>query len=398
MKILVVCQYYYPEPFRITDICEKLVQNGNDVTVLTGLPNYPEGYVSKEYKFFKKRNEIINDVSVIRTFEIGRRKSAFFLILNYISFAISGSIKALFLKSDYDVIFVNQLSPVFMALPAIIYKLKNRKKIVLYCLDLWPESLTVKSFSKESKIYNLVLTLSKWIYNQADKILVTSNMFKKYFDDVLRIDSSEIDYLPQYAEDIFKPSETKEVESKVINLVFAGNIGKAQSVETIILAANELKENNKFHFHIVGDGSKYKSCLELAKKLSLSNITFYGRLDLSEMPKFYNLADAMLLTLIDDESLSYTLPGKVQTYLAAGKPIIGAINGEGANLIKESCCGLVCNAEDYIALSETIQNLKKEDLFEYSKKSISYYLNNFESKSFISKLTNKFIEMGVYDV
>lgn len=398
MKILVVCQYYYPEPFRITDICEKLVQNGNEVTVLTGLPNYPEGYVSKEYKFFNKRKEVINDVSVIRTFEIGRRKSTFFLMLNYISFAISGSIKALFLKSDFDIVFVNQLSPVFMVLPAIIYKLKNRKKIVLYCLDLWPESLTVKSFSKESKIYNLVLTLSKWIYNQADKILVTSNMFKKYFDDVLRIDSSEIDYLPQYAEDIFKPSETKEVESKVINLVFAGNIGEAQSVETIVLAANELKENNKFHFHIVGDGSKYKSCLELAKKLSLSNITFYGRLDLSEMPKFYNLADAMLLTLIDDESLSYTLPGKVQTYLANGKPIIGAINGEGANLIKESCCGLVCNAEDYFTLSELILNLKKEDLFEYSKESINYYLNNFESKTFMSKLTNKFIEMGVYDV
>ena len=204
--------------------------------------------------------------------------------------------------------------------------------------------------------------------------------------EILDIDSSKIDYLPQYAEDIFKPSETKKVENKVINLVFAGNIGEAQSVETIVFAANELKENNKFHFHIVGDGSKYKSCLDLAKKLSLSNITFYGRLDLSEMPKFYNLADAMLLTLINDESLSYTLPGKVQTYLAAGKPIIGAINGEGANLINESGCGLVCNAEEYIKLSQLITELDINKLSSYSKAAKIFYKENFDSNNYISKL------------
>jgi len=397
MKILVVCQYYYPEPFRITDICEKLVKNGHDVTVLTGLPNYPEGIVKEEYRNSKKRNETINNVKVIRTFEIGRGKSTIRLVLNYLSFAISGSIKAMFLPKDIDVIYVYQLSPIFMALPAVVYKYLNHKKIVLYCLDLWPESLIVKSINRESIIYRLVLRLSKWIYLKSDKILVTSNMFKKYFKENLGLAIDNIDYLPQYAEDLFI-NETPSKDSlgdKKLNLVFAGNIGEAQSVETIILAANELKDNENFLFHIVGDGSKLKSCEDLVKKLNLTNVKFYGRLGVNRMPEIYEMADVMILTLKDDKHLSYTLPGKIQSYLAAGKPILGVISGEGLNVIQQAKCGFCCEPENYIKLSKLIHYiyLNKDDLQIYKKNAKKYYVENFSEEFFFKQLNSIFVNI-----
>lgn len=395
MKILVVCQYYYPEPFRISDICETLIQKGHEVTVLTGLPNYPEGRVLDEYRHGRKRIETLNGVKVIRSFEIGRGNSHLMLFLNYFSFAISASLKALFIKEEFDVIFVNQLSPVMMGIPAMAYKRRYHKKILLYCLDLWPDSLAAGGIKEGTVIYRLFFKISKWIYNAADMILVTSSMFKDYFKSTLGVTTENIKHLPQYAEDLFTQSVDVLPRSDKFNFVFAGNIGDMQSVETIIKAANELRDHSDIAFHIVGDGSKSDECKQLADSLGLVNVVFYGRRPINEMPHFYEIANAMLITLKDNKTLSYTLPGKVQSYMAAGKPIIGAINGETSHVIKDSGCGFCCAPEDYKGLAALILQFcnsdKKEQMAANARR---FYFENYSKERFMAGLEDALINLG----
>lgn len=393
MKLLVICQYYNPEPFRISDICESLVEKGHHVTVLTGLPNYPEGKVLDEYRFGRKRKEVINGVEVIRSFEIGRGSSKVTLFLNYFSFALSASLKTLFMKEKFDAIFVNQLSPIIMGVPAIVYKKKHQKKILLYCLDLWPASLTAGGIKEGSIIYKLFFCISKWIYRSADYVAVSSSMFKNYLKETLGINTDAILYLPQYAETIF----TEKVEAQKLdqfNFVFAGNIGEMQSVETIVKAAKELSNHATITFHIVGDGSKLEGCKLLSKSLGLHNTIFYGRKPLNEMPKFYGMADAMLITLKDDALISSTLPGKLQSYMAARKPIIGAINGETKHVITAAQCGYCCDAENYKELANLIvqfcDSSKKDEM---ANNAYDYYCEHYSKEQFMTVLENTLLKL-----
>lgn len=388
MKILVVCQYYYPEQFRINDICKRLVSDGHSVTVLTGLPNYPDGKIPIEYRWFKKRNETIDGVNIVRCFEVGRGKSTLKLGLNYLSYAISASIKVLVLKKDFDIVFVNQLSPITMAIPAIAYKKIFKQQLFLYCLDLWPDSLAAAGINKNSVLFKIMFRISKKIYKNTDKIAITSKSFGLYFEKVLKMKTKEIEYLPQYAEKMFERVKYNMQESKVKNMVFAGNVGEMQSVETIVLAANEIKKRNDVHFHIVGGGSSLKGCKDLARKHQLTNISFYGQRPLSEMPKFYKLADAMLITLKGNEFISYTLPGKLQSYMAAGKPVIGAINGETRRVIEESKCGLCCEAEDYKSFARIINEFVDSNMAQsyFAQNSFDYYQLHFNEYRFYEKL------------
>lgn len=386
MRILVVCQYYHPEQFRVNDMCEQLAKDGHSVTVLTGLPNYPTGVINPDYRRCKKRVEVVNGVKVTRSWLIGRGKGTTRLFLNYLSFAISASIKALFLKKDFDLIFVYQLSPVTMAFPGILLKKLTKKPFVLYCFDLWPESIASAGVSTGSIIYKLLLKLCKWIYNVPDEILVSSKRFKEYFRDTLNV-KKDLKYLPIYAESMFD-FVGKDIHDHT-NLVFAGNIGEMQSVETIIYAANELDPATNVHIHIVGDGSSKGKCEKLAKELGLRNVTFYGQHPLSDMPHFYRLADAFLVTLRANNMISYTLPGKVQTYMAAGKPIIGAIDGETNNIIAEAECGISVAAEDFKALARAIESFSQQTSARaiYGINARKYYESHFTKEKFMDTLT-----------
>ena len=397
MKILVVCQYYYPEPFRITDICEELVKRGHEVTVLTGIPNYPEGKIYQGYGYMKKKEEIKNGVNIKRCFTIPRKKGIIYRFLNYYSFAISSSFKVLLNKiktknnEEFDMVFVNQLSPIMMAYAGIIYKKIYNKKLVLYCLDLWPESLVTGGVKRKSLIFKVFHKISKKIYQNCDQILVTSKMFIEYLSNEFQLEKTKIKYLPQYAEAIFKPEECVKKTKETLDLMFAGNIGKAQSIETIIMAANECKDIKNLYWHIVGEGSELDNMKKLVEKLGLSSVVFHGRKPLSEMPKFYSMADAMLITMEKDPIISMTLPGKIQTYMAAGKPIIGAIDGETSVVIKESFCGYCGEAENYKELSKNVKKIidninKKEEL---SKNAFLFYQENFNKNLFFKKLENK---------
>ncbi len=385
MKILVFCQYYYPEPFRIPDICEELVRQGNDVTVVTGTPNYPMGEIYQGYENGNKSDEILNGVKVHRCKTRPRKTGAVNRLLNYFSYPFEASKYIKRLYEDYDVVFVYQLSPVMMTEPAVRYKRKFNKKLVLYCLDLWPESLCIGGIKKNSLIYKFFERISKRLYRAADEILITSKSFDCYLMDSFGIESDKITYLPQYAEAQFL-NLTQRKPEEYFNLVFAGNIGKAQSVSTIIDAARKLRDE-KVRFHIVGDGSELSNVKKKAE--GLDNVIFYGRKPMEDMPKYYEMADAMLVTLTDNPVISLTLPGKVQSYMAAGKPIIGAINGETARVLQEAQGGYCGKAEDSQKLVENIKKLSgASNSDEIGMSNRNYYLKHFSKEQFIKKLVH----------
>lgn len=387
MKILIICQYFHPEQFKINDICFELVNKGYDVTVLTGLPNYPSGVISSDYKWFRKRHEVINGVEVIRVPLIARGRSKVRLALNYLSFALNATIKAMFMKKDFDVILVYQLSPITMALPALLLKKMTGKKVLLHCHDLWPASISAAGLPDHGVIYRLLLNLSKLIYHRADKIAISSKLFEEYLKDIIGV-TVKPSYLPVYAESLFDDISQKN-KSDTIDLVFAGNIGEMQSVETIIHAAEKLRDEQHIKWHIVGDGSDRVRCEELAKNKNLRNVFFYGQHPINEMPKFYEMADAFLVTLRANKNISYTLPNKVQSYMAAGKPIIGSIDGETQLVLNEAQCGLCCTAEDSNGLALIVKKFvtERDRHLMYGQNARHYYEENFAKQTFFQRLT-----------
>ena len=388
MKILVVCQHFYPENFRINDICYELVKKGNDVTVLTGLPNYPKGKVFKEYKWFKNRNQTINGVKIKRCSLIGRGKSKFRMMINYMWFAIFASIKAIFMKKDFDIIYVYQLSPVIMSWPAIVVKKIKKIPLIIHVLDQWPISITTGGVSKISLAYKILTSWSKNCYNNADLITCSSKSFKKYFINELGINKDKkFLYLPSYAESNYENIKFKT--DSTFDLVFAGNIGPAQSVETIIEAANLLKNVKNIKFHIVGDGLSKKNCEDLVNKYKLKNVKFYGYHPVEEMSKYYEIADAFLITMVDNEVVNSTLPAKIQSYMVAGRPIIGAISGEVKDVIKEANCGLCCESLNYNMLAKLILEASNSSkLKDWGKNAYTYYLKYYNKEKCINDLNN----------
>ena len=391
-KILVICQYYKPEPFRISDICEEMVRRGHEVQVVTGYPNYPEGVLYEGYGKGKHIDKVTEGVKIHRCYTVPRQTGSVKRLMNYYSYAASSTAYVLSkecVASDgkpFDVVFCNQLSPVMMADAAIAYKKKYKVPVVMYCLDLWPESLIAGGITRESMIYKFFHYVSKRIYRQMDKILITSRMFSDYLRDEFGIKKEKIEYLPQYAEGIFEQIPPRD-EDGVFNFMFAGNIGAVQSVETVIRAAEMLIEE-PVKFHIVGGGTDLERLQGIAK--GLDNVIFYGRRPLEEMPEFYAKADAMLVTLTADPVLSLTLPGKVQSYMAVGKPIIGAIDGETKFVVEDAECGFCGKADDVIELAENIKKfIQSEDRVTMGQNARKYYVENFEEKLFMDKLESK---------
>lgn len=390
MKILVVSQHYYPENFRITDICETLVTMGHQVDVICGLPNYPEGVILADYKKRKNKEQVINGVNIHRCFEIGRGNSKIKLFMNYYSVCLSMKKKAKKLKEKFDIVLINQLSPVMVSWAGIAYAKKHKVPCIMYCYDLWPDSLAAGGIGKNNPIFKYYYKVSNKCYKQVDKIMVTSKSFIDYFENYHKIPKEKLEYLPQYCEDIFEENNSNQKEDKNhFDFVFAGNIGKMQSVETIIKAANEIKNDETIKIHIVGSGSNLDNCRKMVEEYGLKNVIFYGRRPLEEMPKFYQMADAMLVTLTNNEVISKTLPGKVQSYMAAGKPIIGCIDGEAQIIIDEAKCGMYCDAEDYRGLSKLLIDFKTKDIKEFSNKSYQYYKDNFSKDLFFQKIISE---------
>lgn len=400
MKYLFVTQYFYPEEFRGNDIAFDWVKRGIDVTVITAIPNYPTGNFFKGYGLFKKRKEIIQGVNVIRIPVIPRGKgNILILMLNYFSFAFFGSLYAMYLSKSvkFDAIFVQQLSPVTLALPAVVVKKIQKIPLYLWVLDLWPESITSGGNINNKWILKIFEYVVKLVYRNSDKILISSKGFKT---SILQKGDFEkkIIYFPNWAEDLFTAGEKCQLPNLPSGFIvmFAGNIGESQDFENVMKAANLLKKEKQIKFVIVGDGRKKNWVDAFCLKNELQNTVFcMGRFPLKSMPSFFNKADIMLISLKNDPILNITLPAKIQAYMASSKPIIGMMNGDGAYTIQQANCGCCVNASDFKSLAEKIILLSKKDKSELKILGLNgqLYANKYYNKL---KLMDKlFFEMMV---
>lgn len=395
MKILVVCQYYYPENFQITPICEQLAADGYDVTVLTGLPNYPTGIIPEEYKT-GHRDEVVNGVHIIRCHEIGRKKGAAYLALNYLSYVRSASKKVHVLENDFDLVFVYQLSPVLMGIPGRKYAKKHNVPLLLYCCDLWPESMKMYIKNEQHPAFKWIKKVSKEIYDSADCIVGQSTSFLPYLKETHNIPDSKLMYIPAFADETYL-SQDFTPEDDIVDFVFLGNLGIAQNLIAVLQAVEKIKDLPGFMVHFVGDGTVLDEMKKYVSDHSLGEVVaFYGRRPVEEMPKYYKLADACLVSLKADNATGLTLPSKVQGYMAAGKPIIGMIDGSAKDVIDESGCGICVNAGDVDGLASGMKDfIQNRDKFkDCGNKARQYFIDNFSKKKFMVKLENEIERLG----
>lgn len=397
MRILLVSQYFWPEEFRINELSRMLAERGHQITVLTGIPNYPNGKFFPGYGFFRKREENYFGVKIIRVPLYPRGKGGGFrLSLNYFSFAFFASILGPFKCRDpYDVIFVYQLSPITVGLPGIVMKKIKSAPIMFWIQDLWPESLSATSAIHSKSIMKVLEMLVRFIYSYCDHILVQSKFFVNAI--VQRgVDRSKIEYFPNSAEAIF--DTTAECSGAMGNVefhegfrvMFAGNIGAAQDFGTILSAAELLKEHRNIHWMIVGDGRMLPWVREQVQIRGLEKtVHLLGRHPLASMPAFYAGADVMLVTLKKEPIFALTIPGKVQSYLACARPIIAALDGEGARVVEEAGAGLTCQAEDPDALAETVLKMYRMTAVErdaMARQGRIYFERNFERHMLLDRL------------
>ena len=389
MRILVVEQIFYPVDFQVNDVCLQLANDGHEVTVLTGLPNYPAGVIPKEYRYGKKRTVIWHGIKIIRCFEIPRKKGVAGMIANYFSFCISAALKALLMKEKFDVVLAYETSPVLMAYPGEVYAKKNKIPLLLYCCDIWPEVVKTMVSDEESIIFKVAKRISTSIYKRADLLAVQSKGFYDYFREVHNYDVDKLRYLPQYADSSYLDQDLSADENGVIDFVFLGNIGIAQDIGSLINAVEKIKGISGFHVHLVGTGSYYETAVRLVKEKQLENlITFYGRQPYAKMPVFYKLADVCLATLQADSVISLTIPSKVQGYMAAGKPIIAALSGFARDVIEESGSGIAVAPGNTDELAEA---MKKFILYPQKYKNCgnsarTYYRKHFTKEKYMKSL------------
>lgn len=400
MNILIVSQYFWPENFRINDLALALDEAGHKITVLTGLPNYPEGEIYKGYKW-KVTREIYKNINIIRVPIIPRgNASNIRLFLNYLSFAVIASVSSPFLvKGNIDKIFIYGGSPLTKAIPAILLKKIKKAPVFLWVLDLWPESVFVNNRIKSKVIFLLIKLMTRWIYKNSDYILLQS---KAMFEPVIEngADNKKLIYFPSWAEDQFLEEPNDFSEKSIIEnlpngfyVSFAGNIGEGQDIETIIDAAEELKDQKSIHWIILGYGSKYDWLIRNIKDRDLKNVHALGKRPLVTMPMYFKFTNVLLASLKKKNIYALTLPGKVQSYMASAKPIIAMIDGESSRIIKESKSGISVDSEDKDGLIDAVMRMSQmslEELDQMGQNGRQYYLENFQLEKSLEKLDRLF--------
>lgn len=397
MHILVVTQYFWPENFQINDLVAGLVEKGHKITVLTGIPNYPGGSYFPGYGILKNIRQDYCGAKVVRVPLVNRGKGKKIqLLFNYLSFVFFASILGPFIiKGKYDLIFVYEPSPITVALPAILLKKIKSTKLCIWVQDLWPESLFATGAVKSPILLKFVKKLVSFIYRECNFIFVQSKAFIPSIQS-FGVESRRIYYLPNSAEGFYCPVLVKDdaIERKEIPkgfiVMFAGNIGAAQDFKTIVYAAEKLKDYKDIYWVILGDG-RMRSLVEKdveARNLN-RNFLFKGRHPPEQMPKYFSLADVLLVTLKKEEIFALTIPAKVQSYLACAKPIIASLAGEGARIIEEAKAGFSSLPENPIALAELV--LKMYHMNESERKEMGlngrkYFDSNFCREKLINEL------------
>ena len=396
MRILIVSQYFYPEEFKINDLTRELVSRGHEVAVLTGKPNYPKGEYFDGYRY---DGVIEEDYCGARVIRVPLRKRGAGggknLALNYLSYVVNANKYVRKNKLEFDSILCFETSPITQAYPALLCKKKYGGKVLLWVQDLWPESVTAAGGVTNKTILLALDQMVRGIYSKCDVLLVQSEGFRESICQKGDFEA-KIVHAPNWAEDLYlekKPVNKDAIAAMMpegFRVMFAGNVGYAQDVSSIIKAANETKGIPDIKWIIVGDGRARTEVENEARELGLQGTVFFmGRHPMAEMPMFFSFADAMIVSLKDEYIFSLTIPAKTQSYMASGKPIVSMLNGEGNRIVQEARCGLTAPSGDFRALAENVKTLYKmsEDQREQmGKRGEDYYLDHFDKKMVIDTI------------
>jgi glycosyltransferase involved in cell wall biosynthesis len=402
LRILVVTQYFWPENMRINDLVRDFTEKGHSVTVLTGLPNYPEGTVFAEFQATPERFGVYFGAKIVRVPMLPRGKRSINLALNYLSFFTSASVVGAYkLRGEkFDSVFVYAVSPIMAAIPALVIGRLKKAPVFVWVLDLWPETLRAVGVLKKPALLSMVGKMVSWIYNRTDYLLLQSHGF---FENVQRyctkdIPSERLVYFPSWAEDDFTAVENRASsllsrDETVFTVLFAGNLGEAQDLPAVLDAAEALVNKVSVRWVIVGDGRMSDWLSQQVQSRGLGNVLLLGRHPLEEMPALFACADALLVSLKTNDVFEKTIPGKVQAYLASGRPLLGMINGEAARVIADSGAGLTCSSGDSKGLAEITLALAQADAGRLSAMGESgrqYYLDNYSKNRLLTRLEDLF--------
>jgi len=397
-RILVVGQHFWPEAFRINDICDFLVEKNCDIEVLCGLPNYPNGSFPDGYGYFKNRKQTYNGIRIRRAFEIPRGNNTNLRIfLNYVSFPISSLFHIpRLLTKKYDKIFIYQLSPVMMSIAGIIVGKLKKTETTMYVLDLWPENLFSVIRIKNPLLRKVAFKVSHWHYKHVDKLIVLSEKMRNQLIAVTGIAEDKIIILPQACEKIYEAEiHDKDLAkrfSKGFNVVYAGNISPAQSFETVIDAAKLLKNTaHDINWIIVGDGMSRKWLEAEVAKAGLKDIFYFeGQKPIEDIPKYTDIADTLIGCLVKSDLLEATIPAKVMSYFAAGKPMVLAMDGEVQKLVNDTVkCGYAGPTGDAKQFADNVERVYALSLSERKQmggRSKDYHFKFFERSIILTRM------------
>jgi glycosyltransferase involved in cell wall biosynthesis len=394
LRLLIVSQYFWPENFRINDVVRSLQATGVQTSVLTGKPNYPQGKIFDGHSALGCTSEEVEGTQLFRVPLLARGSSGMRLALNYLSFVLSGLLFGPWLlrSKKFDAVFVYAPSPIVQAIPAIFLGWLKGCPVILWVQDLWPASLSATGHVQNKMILKAVELLVRFIYRHVNLLLVQSEAFVAPVEALAG--GTPVQYYPNSGDDSFSDPDAKAPGAipgldAAFSVLFAGNIGTAQAVEVIVEAAQILIDDEDIQFVVVGDGSRREWMLWEKENRNLKNLHLPGRYPVESMPGFMNEASALLVTLADQEIFAYTVPSKLQNYLAAGRPIIACLNGAGARLVQSAEAGLAVPAGNGQALADAVRHLRqssREELELMGKNGARYFAQHFSHERLVAQL------------
>ena len=393
--ILVISQYFYPEQFRINDMCAEWVKRGYKVTVLTGYPNYPEGKFYDGYGWHKRTRQRWKGVDIIRIPLTARGQGAVKLALNYFSFVASGFIWAFTTRIKADYVFTFEVSPMTQALISVWYSKRRKIPNYLYVQDLWPENVEIVTGIHSPFVIKPIEAMVNHIYKHCDVIFATSPSFVKEIQKRVKNNKNKVKYLPQYAEEFYKPVERKPVpeipNDDSFKIIFTGNIGKAQGLEILPKTAKLLKSKENVKFVIVGDGRDKDNFLkQLADNGVQDMFIMIDRQPPERIPELLAACDAAFISFMPDPLFEKTIPAKLQSYMACGMPIIAAASGETKRIIEEAECGLCSQIGNEHDLSNNVRKLTKSDIKGMHVAALKYSKQEFLKGIIMKRLSDCF--------
>ena len=358
MKILIITQYFYPETFRVNTLCTELVKRGHKVTVLTGYPQYPQGQIYDGYGFKKPYEKEWNGAKIERVKMRPRGKTPLGLLLNCYTFVAEGKKWVKKCTEKYDAVYVFEVSPVTVGLPAIAYKEKFDSPIFFNVQDLWPENVEIVLGIHNKLIIGTINKIVDKIYSASDKILCSSNSFVENISE-RGVSKDKLVFWPQFCTEphFLNVSKPECYSDEYFNIVFTGNIGEAQGLDLLVEAAMNLQETNVRWF-LVGDGRARQRLEKKVIENHLENsIVFIGKVSEEEANRYIYFADCAYLSFQKNKLFDMTLPAKLQSYMACGTPILAAAGGESARVIKDAQCGFICEQD-----ADKLASMIKDDI------------------------------------